>query len=33
MGVTETLHGRTTSGGKEIMALVDEIQQIIAMSA
>lgn len=29
IGVTETLHGRTTAGGKEIIALVEEIQQLI----
>ncbi|EIP3426813.1 ParA family protein [Salmonella enterica] len=30
MGITETLHGRTTPGGKEVMALVQEIKQLIA---
>lgn len=29
MGITETLHGRSTPGGKEIIALVSEIREII----
>lgn len=29
MGITETVHGRSTSGGKEIIALVKEITQIL----
>lgn len=29
-GITESLHGRSTSGGKEIIALVDEIRELIA---
>lgn len=30
MGITETLHGRTTQGGKEVIALVNEIKQLMA---
>lgn len=30
MGITETLHGRTTPGGKEVIALVQEIKQLLA---
>lgn len=30
MGITETLHGRSTPGGKEVIALVQEIKQLIA---
>jgi chromosome partitioning protein len=33
MGITETLHGRSTAGGKEIIALVEEIKQLIAQKA
>ncbi|MDX6917776.1 ParA family protein [Pectobacterium carotovorum] len=29
MGITETLHGRSTPGGKEVIALVQEIKQLI----
>jgi chromosome partitioning protein len=30
MGITETVHGRTTPGGKEVIALVQEIKQLLA---
>lgn len=29
MGITETVHGRVTAGGKEIIALVEEIMHLI----
>lgn len=30
VGITESLHGRSTAGGKEIIAMVQEINQLIA---
>ncbi|NWC63974.1 ParA family protein [Cedecea sp. P7760] len=33
MGITETVHGRSTAGGKEVIALVDEIKSLLMNSS